>query len=121
MQRKVNLIFLIVFIAVSAGIAQERTWDPEVMAEREKQVVLDSIPDLSDDQKLVIGEIYQNYAERIKASLDSSAGDREKMRTAFMEARTAKNELLQEILTADQWAVYERITTRGRRRRPPGN
>ena len=118
MRKNIQLLFLAFLTTVSAA-AQERTWDPATMVQREKQAVFDSIPDLSDDQKAVIEEIYVAYQDDVSTLMQSANGDREKMRAGFMELRENKNTLLKEILTEEQWTVYDRMTSRRRGRRPP--
>ncbi len=110
----------ILILSATALSAQQRNWDPATMAEREKTLVMDSLTDLTEDQKIVIEQIYTDFADEVKQVFASNQGNREQMRGAMMEARQTKNELLKEILTEPQ---MKRLTAimEGRRRRSRNN
>ncbi|MCA6074574.1 hypothetical protein [Fulvivirga sedimenti] len=108
------------FITETNGQPPQR--NPSEMVAREKQMVLDSITDLSEDQKLVIDEIYKTYSEEITAAFSENQGDRDKMRGAMQEIRKKKQTMLSEILTDEQMARLTFIMQQNRRqRRPPPN
>ncbi len=96
--------------------------DPSQMADREKQMVLDSLSDLTADQKLVIEEIYKTYSTELTALFAETPADRDEMRSAMQEIRSRKQVMLKEILTAEQMARISKIMQQMRRgRRPPQN
>jgi hypothetical protein len=95
-------------ISASAQGGQRQRMDPAQMVAAEKQIVLDSITDLNDEQKLIINEIYKDYEESLttmRASADQ--GNREEMRAAMTSLRNEKNESLKAILTEPQYLKYD--------------
>ena len=96
--------------------------DPAAMADREKKVLLDSINDLSEDQQLVINEIYDQYSKDLEKTFTAFSGNREEMRASMQKVRQNHQEMLKEILTDEQWAKWEKIikdTRDSRRARRP--
>ena len=85
-----------------------RQFDPEQMANAEKQLLLDSISGLNGDQKLIIEEIYKDFsATTSKAREEADPDNREVMRATMMSIREEKDEALQAILTADQYSKFQ--------------
>ena len=82
----------------------------------EKQLVLDSISDLSDDQKLIIESIYTDYESAINEARVDATGDREAMRNTMLAIRDSKNEALQAVLSEVQYKEYEALIARSRER-----
>jgi len=110
----------IVFAQPPGG--QGRQFDPTQMVAMEKQLLLDSISDLNEDQKLIINEIYKDYEAGItKARESRDPNNREAMRENMTKIRQGKDEALQAILTEDQFKAFRamldkrRAAARGRR------
>ncbi len=108
-----------------AGFGQRGERNPAEMAAREKTMLLDSINDLTADQKIVINEIYDQYAKDLEKTFAENSGNREEMRASMQSLRKNHHVMLQEILTEEQWAKWQQITRnareRRRARRPQGN
>jgi hypothetical protein len=118
--RKILLILLIAVTGSLTGMAQSgpgmgRQVDPSRLVQAEKQLLLDSIAGLNDDQKLIIEAIYVDYeAAIVKARENMNPDDREAMRAGMNEIRTNKNAALKEILTEEQLSAFEEILARRR-------
>ena len=89
----------------------------------EKQIIIDSLTGVNDDQKLIIEEIYKDY-EKSMTNLRANANpdNRETMRTDMTALRDGKNESLKAILTDEQYQQFDAIMkarreTMGQRRR----
>ena len=92
-------------------------FDPAKMVAAEKQLLLDSITGLNDDQKLIIDEIYKDYEATFSKARESANPDnREAMRENMMRIRGEKTDALQAILTAEQFAHFDKILTARRER-----
>ncbi len=92
---------------------------PEEMVKREKQNLYEKITDLSDDQKLLLDGIYEEYTTTFKEKMQEAfqSRDREKMRST-MEALTAeKDSLIGDVLNEDQFTIYKELTVRRRDRK----
>ena len=84
--------------------------DPAEFIAAEKQMVLDSIAGLNDEQKLIIEEIYKDYGNAtITARANADPDNREAMRTNMTAIRDEKNESLKAILTEEQYQKYDAI------------
>lgn len=101
--------------------------DPAEFVAAEKQMILDSIAGLNDEQKLIIGEIYKDYGRAISAArANADPNNREAMRTNMTAIRDEKNESLKAILTEEQYQEYDAIMKAirekmGQRRRGNGD
>ncbi|MEN8251256.1 MAG: hypothetical protein ABFS32_20155 [Bacteroidota bacterium] len=126
-------LYLIIIILFSSGIShaqnpqgrqgrQGNMRDPAQIANLEKQMILDSITTLNEDQKLIINHIYNDFGEAIKkARTGMEPGNPEGMRDKMMKVREQKDDALKAILTEEQYKKYERIMRarmqQGRKRR----
>lgn len=125
-----NIIVLgILFIPVDA-FSQSRDGnrrDPAEFAAAEKQIILDSIDGLNDEQKLIIEEIYKDYGKAIAAARDNAdPNNREAIRTNMTAIRDEKNDTLKAILTDEQYQKYDAMMkvireNMGQRRRGNGD
>ena len=112
--------------AFSQGGGGARRNLTEVIA-KEKQLVLDSVSGINEDQKLIIEEIYKDYEESMaKLRANADPDNREAMRIDMMAIRDRKNDSLKAILTEEQFLQYEAIMKvmrekMGQRRRNNGD
>jgi len=122
---KKTLVLLLSLFSLTAMYAQRPGGGPETMIAREKQAVLDKITDLSDDQKLLLDGIYDEFALSLRDLFENRTpgGSREGMREKFRALRTEKDDLIKDVLKEEQYTVYESIATQRRERRgsPPPN
>ena len=106
-----SIIVIGIFIqplASSAQGGQRQRMDPAQMVAAEKQIVLDSIDGLNEEQKLILNEIYKDYEKSLTAARASAdTGNREEMRAAMTTVRDEKNASLKAILTEDQYLRYD--------------
>jgi hypothetical protein len=102
--------------AQDANPPQQRSQRGGQFAAMEKQLVLDSLQDLSNDQKLIIESIYTDFEAAINEARAGATGDREAMRSTMMGIRDSKNEALQAVLSEEQYKEYEALIVRSRER-----
>ena len=88
------------------------------MIKREKQALYTKITDLSEDQKLLLDGIYDEFGVTLKETFEEirNSGSREGMREKMMALRKEKDELVKDVLNEDQFVIYQEISTPHRRR-----
>ena len=85
--------------------------DMSDMVSREKQTLYKNISDLSEDQKLLLDGIYDEFALTMKQNMEEMRNnrgsmDRESMRAKMDALREEKNNLIKDVLNSDQYAIY---------------
>lgn len=92
------------------GPGRGRQFDPTQMVTAEKQLLLDSITGLSDDQKLIIEVIYNDYLAAFEKAQESMDPDnRQAMRSNMEKIRDDKDAALKEVLTEEQFLSFEEM------------
>ena len=83
-------------------------FDPDEMVKREKQNLYKSIDDLTDDQKLLLDGIYDEFALSIRELRNEmrQTRDFQAMRPKMMALREEKNGLIKDVLNEEQYEVY---------------
>jgi len=101
--------------------AQRPGGGPEVMLAREKQNVLENVENLTEDQKMLVSGIYDEYAVSLKEKFEEAreSGSREGMREKMQLLKAEKDALIKDALIKDvlneaQFMTYQRLTE-GRR------
>jgi hypothetical protein len=86
-------------------------FDPDEMVKREKQNVYNAIEDLSDDQKLLLDGIYDEYIVSFKELREEmrQTRDFQAMRPKMMALREEKDGLIKDVLNADQFLIYQGV------------
>ncbi len=86
-------------------------FDPSEMVQREKQNVYKAIDDLSDDQKLLLDGIYDEFILSFKELRDEmmQSRDFQAMRPKMEALRDEKDQLIKDVLNEDQFAIYQGI------------
>lgn len=89
---------------------------PEVMIAREKQNVLEKVEMLTEDQKLLVSGIYDEFAITLKEAFEEAreSGTREGMREKMQRLREEKDALIKDVLNEEQFATYQALTSRKR-------
>ena len=84
-------------------------FDPDEMVKREKQNLFKSIEDLTDDQKLLLDGIYDEFALSIRELRDEmrQTRDFQAMRPKMMALRDEKDGLIKDVLSEEQYQVYQ--------------
>lgn len=84
-------------------------FDPAEMVKREKQNLYKSIEDLTDDQKLLLDGIYDEFALSINELRDEmrQTGNFREMRPKMQALRQEKDGLIRDVLNKEQYLVYE--------------
>jgi len=99
-----------IVLAQSGPGRQGMRFDPEKMANAEKQLLNDSISGLNADQKLIIDEIYRDFSAASSKAMDRVDPDnRDATREIMMSIRKEKNEALQAILTSQQFSKFQEL------------
>ena len=84
--------------------------NPAEMVAKEKQMLMDSIPSINEDQKVILDVIYTDYETEISnLRANASPDNREAMRTQMRTIRDQKNESLKAILTEEQYKKYNAL------------
>lgn len=116
--KKLSILFSLFFVLISYAFAQQgqgrrggNRVDPTAMANKEKQLVLDSIPSLTEDQVQLLEFVYAQYAESLTTAREEvrASGDREGMREKMQSIRKEKNEGLKDIFSEDQMTTYKAL------------
>jgi hypothetical protein len=96
--------------------AQRPGGGPEVMLAREKQNVLENVENLTEDQKMLVSGIYDEYAVSLKEKFEEAreSGSREGMREKMQLLKAEKDALIKDVLNEAQFMTYQRLTE-GRR------
>lgn len=119
--KKVKTIVLTFFMAAlvlqvaAQGGGQRQNIEQRV--ENEKKRVLDKVTDLSADQKVIFDQIYIEYGQALKSTLEASAGDRSAMREKMTVIRQEKEDALKDILSESQLALYQEVMLQQRQNR----
>ena len=114
---EILVLFLLLFAAESSAFAQggpppgggrRGGFDPEEMVKREKQNVYKIIEDLSDDQKMLLDGIYDEFNVSFRELRDEirKTRDFQNMRPKMEALRDEKNELIKDVLNEEQFARY---------------
>ncbi len=110
-------IVLIIALAVMAAIpvlAQPMGgrgpggFDPDEMIKREKQNVYKALSDLSDDQKMLMDGIYDEFSMSFKEIREEvmQTRDFQNMRPKMEALRAEKDALIQDVLNQSQYDIY---------------
>ncbi|MTI22212.1 hypothetical protein E1176_14365 [Fulvivirga sp. RKSG066] len=98
---------------------------PEEMVKREKQSLYEKVDDLSEDQKLLLDGIYDEFLVTLKENFEEmrQGGDRESRRAKMEALRKEKDTLIQDVLNEEQFEVYQTISAprRGRNQKEDGD
>lgn len=92
---------------------------PEEMIKREKQAVYSKITDLSDDQKLLLDGIYEEFGTTLEDTMKElrESNDREGRREKMEALRKEKDGLIADVLNEEQFEIYQTISSTRRERR----
>ncbi|MEO9871994.1 hypothetical protein [Ekhidna sp.] len=84
---------------------------PEEMVKREKQTLYKKITDLSEDQKLLLDGIYDEFTITLKESIEElrASNDREGRREKMLALRKEKDDLVKDVLNEEQYKIYTSI------------
>lgn len=94
-------------------------FDPDEMIKREKQNVYKAITDLSDDQKLLLDGIYDEFSLSFKELREEmrETRDFQAMRPKMEALQAEKNELFGDVLNEDQYAIYLNLVEERKKQR----
>lgn len=124
--KKFILAALVLITSVAANAqgfgGQRREFNPEEQAKRQSTFIKETCA-TNDEQNTAIYNLYLEQAKKQKAQMDSimaqmnQGGERPRFNREDMEKRQAEfNEKLKAILTADQFAAYEKAQAERRQR-----
>ncbi|PIB37177.1 hypothetical protein BFP72_18070 [Reichenbachiella sp. 5M10] len=117
-QKGIFLVLLFTLVGWQSIAQPGGRMSPEDRVMREKQNLYSKIDDLSDDQTMIIDGIYDEYAQSIKENFEEARKNRnwEEMRTKMEVLNEEKDGLMFDILSEEQYAIYEEMTTAQRER-----
>lgn len=116
------LTSIFIFTCFSSLMAQRGgRFDPNELILREKQNLYREVASLSNDQIMLIDDIYDEYAQSLTELRDEVRKTRnwEEMRPKMQALRAEKDGLMIDVLNENQYAVYQQLSEvqRGNRRR----
>ena len=120
--KKIGLLMMVLFIAVSFAKAQPGNFDPEAMIKRQVDGIVEAC-ELSKDQATKVEAIIRKGNEqRMQMFQDmGQGGDREAMREKMNKMRDDQNAEIKKLLTADQSKKYDKyLEEQAARRRERG-
>ena len=96
----------------------QRGGGPSEFIEREKQAVIKKIEDLSEDQKILLSGIYDEFGVSLMEIFQNRDENttRESMREKMLSLRKEKDELIADVLNEEQYVIYTGISSSQRRR-----
>jgi hypothetical protein len=117
---KTLLFFIVLAMAFTKLNAQPPGMSPDEMMAREKQALYTKITDLTDDQKILIEGIYDEFGKTIKQTFQEmrESNNREGMREKMTALRKEKDDLMADVLNEKQYVIYTEVTARKDRKRP---
>lgn len=89
---------------------------PETMIKREKQTLYEELPNLSEDQKMLINGIYDEFIITLKETFSQNRNNpnRESMREKMMAVKEEKDALIKDVLNEEEYEVYKSISSNRR-------
>jgi hypothetical protein len=94
-------------------------FDPDEMVKREKQNVFKAVTDLTDDQKLLLDGIYDEFSQSFKELREEMMQNRDfqAMRPKMEALREEKDGLIKDVLNEEQYKLYLNVIAERRRQR----
>jgi len=123
--KKIGLFLMAVLFGTSLSMAQpggQRSFNPEEMAKRQTAELKEALSLKADQEKKVYdlnletSKKMSTMREQMQAGGNGMEGMREKM----TQIRAEQDKKMKEILTADQWAKYQKYQEERRARRMQG-
>ncbi|MFY0687085.1 MAG: hypothetical protein JXQ90_07975 [Cyclobacteriaceae bacterium] len=118
---KILPVLMLLFIGFISAAQPPRGggFDPQDMAKREKEVLIKKLDGLTEDQNLLLSGIYDEYGQSFAEIRNEMRQTRnfEGMRAKMTALRSEKDQLIKDVLNADQFAVYEGLMEDGRKQR----
>ncbi len=109
------LIVLFIFLTSYTLYAQPPGgMNPTEMVLREKQNLIKALPELTEDQKLLLDGIYDEFALSLKQNMEEVIKNRsgfnpEEMRAKMEGLMSEKDDLINDVLSDDQFIVYKEL------------
>ncbi|MEM9327951.1 MAG: hypothetical protein AAGA85_19960 [Bacteroidota bacterium] len=102
------LTFLFIVLLSVQTLYAQRNWDSKAMVAREKAMLYKKADGLTEDQKLLIDGIYDEYAVSMDEIIQEVRKTRNwrEMRPKMTELRDEKTLLMEDLLNAEQYTVY---------------
>ncbi len=116
------ITLLMAFAAANAqppGGGRGPRMDPEEMVEREKEMVLKKVSNLSEDQVMLVEGIYDEFGVTLKETFEEIRKTRnfEQMREKMPALRDEKDLLIKDVLNEDQFTEYMALMENNRKQR----
>lgn len=93
--------------------------DPGEMIAREKQNLYRDLPNLSEDQKMLVDGIYDEYEQSFKELFEDvmKTRDFQSMRPKMEALGKEKDELMKDILNEEEFVIYSNLMENNRKMR----
>lgn len=108
---KKSLLVLVLVLTAVAVLAQRGGFDRSEMVKREKENIYAKVEGLSADQKMLLEGIYEEYGVTLDETIEEirKSGDFSQFRTKMPALQQEKSLLIRDVLTAEQYATYEKV------------
>ena len=123
--KKIGLFLMAVLFGTSLSMAQpggQRSFNPEEMAKRQTAELKEALS-LNADQEKKVYDINLETSKKMSAmreKMQAGGNGMEGMREKMTQIRAEQDKKMKEILTADQWAKYQKYQEERRARRMQG-
>lgn len=102
------------------AVYSQRNMDPERMADRQTQMIVEKVSGLSDQQKDSVKQINTDFAKMMSDAWSGSNGDRSGMREKMQGMRQEHDARLKAVFTDDQYQQYQKMQDSMRQARRAG-
>jgi len=106
---------------VSAQNADKATPDPQNMAEKMTAAVKQTVAEITPDEESKILAVEKTFAQGMIDARNSSNGDRDAMRSKMGPLKDTRDAQIKTILTANQYAQYQKAEAAHAAKRAAGN
>lgn len=123
--KKIGLFLMAVLFVTSLSMAQpgdQRGFNPEAMAKRQTAELKEALG-LNADQEKKVYDMNLETSKKMSAmreKMQAGGNGMEGMREKMTQIRAEQDKKMKEILTADQWAKYQKYQEERRARRMQG-
>ncbi len=129
MKKMIKVIPAALFLLISINALAQRPQNTRPLPQRsaaervemEKKSIRENVSNLTDDQVLMIDQVFEDYAKSLSAARADSNGNMQQMREKFKKARDSKEASMKEILDEKQQAEYNAYMEKRQQNRRQGD
>lgn len=103
------LAALVSFVTVNVSAQQRGNMDPQQMAQKMTDRVKQNVTGITPGQESQILSAEQDFATGMQTARNNSNGDRSAMHSQMESLKATRDAKIKTILTADQYAQYQKM------------